>query len=110
LLHPGTSPLLTARRKTHQRRVIAGEEIIDPIKAPPASPRYLVGEWGAGGFTAAVLGLPSIHAETPATKKKTMRAIVATANLWSARRDRSIAHFVRRLGFTLSLRCRYRIG
>jgi hypothetical protein len=44
LLHPGTSPLLTARRKTHQRHVIAGEEIIDPIKAPPASPRYLVGE------------------------------------------------------------------
>jgi hypothetical protein len=77
---------------------------------PPASPRYLVGEWGAGGFTAAVLGLPRIQAETPATKKKTMRAIVATANLWSARRDRSIAHFVRRLGFTLSLRCRYRIG
>jgi hypothetical protein len=41
---PGTSPLLTARRKTHQRHVIAGEEIIDPIKAPPASPRYLVAE------------------------------------------------------------------
>jgi hypothetical protein len=34
----------------------------------------------------AVPGLPNIQALNPATKKKIMSAIVATAKLWSARR------------------------
>jgi hypothetical protein len=33
----------------------------------------------AGGFTAAAPELPNIHALEPATKKKSMSAIVATA-------------------------------
>jgi hypothetical protein len=42
-----------------------------------------------GGFTAAAPGVPNIQPVKPATKKKTMSAIVATAKLRSARRDRS---------------------
>jgi hypothetical protein len=42
-----------------------------------------------GGFTAAVPGLANIQPVKPATKKKNMSAIVATAKLRSARRDRS---------------------
>jgi len=46
-------------------------------------------------------GLPNIQALTPATRKKIMSAIVATAKFWSARRDRS-DHFVRCLAFILN--------
>jgi hypothetical protein len=42
-----------------------------------------------GGFTAAAPGVPNIQPVKPASKKKTMSAIVATAKLRSARRDRS---------------------
>jgi hypothetical protein len=42
-----------------------------------------------GGVTAAAPGVPNIQPVKPATKKKTMSAIVATAKLRSARRDRS---------------------
>jgi hypothetical protein len=42
-----------------------------------------------GGFTAAAPGVPNIQPVKPASKKKTMSAIVATAKLRSARRNRS---------------------
>jgi hypothetical protein len=53
-----------------------------------------------GGFTAAAPGVPNIQPVKPATKKKTMSAIVATAKLRSARRDRSHP-FVDSLAFIL---------
>jgi hypothetical protein len=59
---------------------------------------YRVSE--CGGFTAAVPGLANIQPVKPATKKKNMSAIVATAKLRSARRDRSHT-FVDGLAFIL---------
>jgi hypothetical protein len=53
-----------------------------------------------GGFAAAAPGVPNIQPVKPATKKKTMSAIVATAKLRSARRDRSHP-FVDSLAFIL---------
>ena len=53
-----------------------------------------------GGFTAAAPGVPNIQPVKPATKKKTMSAIVARAKLRSARRDRSHP-FVDSLAFIL---------
>jgi len=53
-----------------------------------------------GGFTTAAPGVSNIQPVKPATKKKTMSAIVARAKLRSARRDRSHP-FVDSLAFIL---------